>query len=302
MTNELGPALAEAIGDGISEVRTLGRQRDAEPEPEIEEILGPEEFEALLLEGAASFEPSTPAATTPANSVRPTHATPQDLRSSGTWPKLHPETADAMDAASTLQVFPVDANEQRTIRIEPPNARPKRDPLPPAIVPNTSEPSQELAALRAELTRFSRQMRARDAYLQELELALEHNRRELATAGLSTGLTAARLFGRLRGQAFRIAELETDLRQAQLALATLRAAHQHSPSASPRDDLRAIRGIGPRFAEQLHELGFTSFASIATLSSDDMVRIATRLRISSDRIERDTWVEQARALVARSNP
>ena len=235
MTNALGPAaiaLAESIGEGISEVRALGVER--EREAEIEEILGPEEFESLLLDGSASFEASA--------------------------------------APAPLQPAPLQ--------------------LPNADV------SQEVDALRAELARLSRQMRARDAYLQELERALEHNRRELATAGLSTGFNAARLFGRLRGQTFRIAELEADLRQAQLALATLRAARQAPVGA--RDDLRAIKGIGPRFAEQLYELGFTSYARIADLSSDEMLRIATRLRISAERIERDAWVEQARALIEQS--
>ena len=300
MTNELGTAaiaLEESVGDGISEVRALEVERD--PQPEIEEILGPEEFEALLLEGSATFEPSAPEAD---------HATaaPEraDLRSSGTWPKHDLETGETVaEAASTLRVFPIDS-PKRGPRVEPP-LPPRREPRDaPAVrvaapLPNL-DTAEEVNALRAELTRLSRQMRARDAYLQELERALEHNRRELATAGLSTGLTAARLFGRLRGQTFRIAELEADLRQAQLALATLRAAQQ--TPAGARDDLRAIKGIGPRFAQQLRELGFSSYASIAGLSSDDILRIATRLRISTDRIERDAWIEQARVLVSKSAP
>jgi predicted flap endonuclease-1-like 5' DNA nuclease len=230
--------------------------RRSEQALESEEVLGPEEFEALLVEGAATFEPST------AKIDQPKPKPPLAPARARTWP--------ALDAR----------------KITPPTA--------------SASAEHELTTLRAELTRLTRQMRARDAYLQELERALEHNRRELAAAGLGTGLHAASMFGRLRGQTFRIAELEADLRQALLSLATLRS--QQVASAKQRDDLRAIRGIGPRFAEQLRELGFDSFERIAALGTDDLVRIAARLRISVERIERDGWPEQARALItARAN-
>jgi len=66
--------------------------------------------------------------------------------------------------------------------------------------------------LQAELTRLRRQMRARDAYLAELERALADYDALLAQAGLHGLDDLAGLLGRVRGQAYRIAELELSLR------------------------------------------------------------------------------------------
>jgi len=77
----------------------------------------------------------------------------------------------------------------------------------------------ELVAAREQLARLQTQMRARDAYLKELERALDASTRQLEASGLGSVEDAQRLLGRLRGQAFRIAELESELRQARESLA-----------------------------------------------------------------------------------
>jgi hypothetical protein len=71
----------------------------------------------------------------------------------------------------------------------------------------------DVIAAHAEIARLQRQMRARDAYLVELERALNASTRQLEAAGLGSVEDALRLLGRVRGQAFRIAELESELRQ-----------------------------------------------------------------------------------------
>jgi hypothetical protein len=85
--------------------------------------------------------------------------------------------------------------------------------LPPPSAAANSNPSSELSAAQAEIARLQRQMRARDAYLAEIERALDASTRQLEAAGLSSVDDALRLLGRVRGQAFRIAELESELRQ-----------------------------------------------------------------------------------------
>ena len=79
----------------------------------------------------------------------------------------------------------------------------------------------KLAEAEAELTRVRRHMRARDAYLAELEQALLASTSKLEASGIGSIEDAHKLFGRLRGQAFRIAELESELRHMEQRLARL---------------------------------------------------------------------------------
>lgn len=62
------------------------------------------------------------------------------------------------------------------------------------------------------------------------------------------------------------------------------------------DDLTRIKGVGPRLAAQLRELGVTSFAQIAAWNEADIDRVDAQLGRFQGRIRRDSWVEQARLL------
>jgi len=147
----------------------------------------------------------------------------------------------------------------------------------------------------AEIARLRAQLRARDAYLAELERALDERTRQLSLAGIASLADVARLQGRLRGQAFRIAELESELRRMTLHAAELRAAARSGEQAGA-GELQRVRGIGPRYAAQLAELGIERLAQVAAWTAEDVSRVATQLRITSARIEREGWVDQARAL------
>jgi hypothetical protein len=83
----------------------------------------------------------------------------------------------------------------------------------PTVSTRPSAAPADLVAAHAEIARLQRQMRARDAYLAEIERALDASTRQLEAAGLGGVDDALRLLGRVRGQAFRIAELESELRQ-----------------------------------------------------------------------------------------
>ena len=68
----------------------------------------------------------------------------------------------------------------------------------------------------------------------------------------------------------------------------------------PRDDLCLIKGVGPKFAVALHDLGFNRFEQIAGLSATEIERLDPQLGAFRGRIERDRIVEQADYL-ARSD-
>lgn len=62
------------------------------------------------------------------------------------------------------------------------------------------------------------------------------------------------------------------------------------------DDLRKIKGLGPKMLTLLHALGVTSYAQIAAWSDADLDELDTRLGAFAGRPRRDSWVEQARLL------
>ena len=62
------------------------------------------------------------------------------------------------------------------------------------------------------------------------------------------------------------------------------------------DDLRQIKGIGPKIATILNELGICSYAQIAAWTPDDVASINAHLKFKG-RVEREAWIEQATALV-----
>ncbi|MEA1617887.1 hypothetical protein SOQ14_03055 [Erythrobacter sp. T5W1-R] len=70
-----------------------------------------------------------------------------------------------------------------------------------------------------------------------------------------------------------------------------------APAASA-DDLTRIKGLGPKIAALLNELGVTSYAQIAAWSAEDAAAIDAQLGRFSGRISRDQWIAQAQLLAA----
>ncbi|WP_369914309.1 hypothetical protein [Maritimibacter sp. 55A14] len=69
-----------------------------------------------------------------------------------------------------------------------------------------------------------------------------------------------------------------------------------APRGSQADDLKRIKGVGPKLEAQLNSLGFWHFDQIAGWSADDAAWVDANLRGFKGRVERDNWVEQARIL------
>lgn len=70
-----------------------------------------------------------------------------------------------------------------------------------------------------------------------------------------------------------------------------------APAAPMADDLKVIRGIGPKLEEKLHALGITTFAQVAALTPSEAERIGAELNFRG-RIEREDWIGQARILAS----
>lgn len=71
-----------------------------------------------------------------------------------------------------------------------------------------------------------------------------------------------------------------------------------SPASAPAggDDLTRIKGLGPKIAAMLGELGVTRYADIAEWDDAEIDRIDALLGKFQGRIRRDSWVEQAKLL------
>jgi len=62
------------------------------------------------------------------------------------------------------------------------------------------------------------------------------------------------------------------------------------------DDLRRIKGLGPKLVTTLQALGVTRYAQIAAWNDADLDDLDTKLGAFAGRPRRDSWVEQARLL------
>ena len=68
-------------------------------------------------------------------------------------------------------------------------------------------------------------------------------------------------------------------------------------SDSGPDDLRRIKGVGPKYERALHAADVHTYRQIAAWSEDDLENIARRIGTRPERILRAGWIESARALM-----
>lgn len=73
--------------------------------------------------------------------------------------------------------------------------------------------------------------------------------------------------------------------------------HAHLPGASgPPDDLQRLKGVGPKFAALLNDVGIRRFDQLACLSGGDIDRLDSQLGPFRGRLERDQIPLQAEYL------
>ena len=65
-------------------------------------------------------------------------------------------------------------------------------------------------------------------------------------------------------------------------------------AAKVKDELQAIKGIGPKMEKTLNEFGIYSFEQLANLAKDDIKMLADKLGGFPGRIDRDKWVSQSK--------
>jgi predicted flap endonuclease-1-like 5' DNA nuclease len=68
------------------------------------------------------------------------------------------------------------------------------------------------------------------------------------------------------------------------------------------DDLKLIKGVGPKLEEMLHRMGYYHFDQIAAWTEAEVAWVDEHLEGFKGRVTRDHWVDQARALAAGARP
>ncbi|MGB0787529.1 MAG: hypothetical protein ACPGR1_05940, partial [Candidatus Poseidoniaceae archaeon] len=67
-------------------------------------------------------------------------------------------------------------------------------------------------------------------------------------------------------------------------------------SASEKDDLQTLKGIGPFIEEKLNALGIFKFEQIAKMTSEIEEEVNIAIEFFPGRVKRDEWVKQAKKL------
>ncbi len=75
-----------------------------------------------------------------------------------------------------------------------------------------------------------------------------------------------------------------------------RPAGLDGPRGGTADDLKRIKGVGPKMEKLCNSLGFYHFDQIAAWSSDEVAWVDANLEGFKGRVTRDTWVAQAHLL------
>lgn len=73
-----------------------------------------------------------------------------------------------------------------------------------------------------------------------------------------------------------------------------------APRGGKADDLKRIKGIGPKLEELCNRLGFWHFDQIAAWTPAEIAWVDENLEAFKGRVTRDDWVAQAKVLAADS--
>jgi large subunit ribosomal protein L27 len=71
-----------------------------------------------------------------------------------------------------------------------------------------------------------------------------------------------------------------------------------SASADDKDDLKKIKGVGPKLEETLNEIGIYTFAQVSKMTDKEYDVLDSLLSSFKGRAKRDDWAGQAKGLMA----
>lgn len=169
---------------------------------------------------------------------------------------------------------------------------------------------QELEAVKKSLLKTERSLKdcrqqgkklqkTDGAQIAELQAALKHLRNDADRNSATIGALRHDL---VKARTSKAGHREKRLRSAEEKVAQLEATAtkpKSQPASDHVDDLKLIKGIGPRLERTLNDLGITQFEQLAALSKTELEKLQKKLPRFPGRIARDNWVGQAKTLTKK---
>ena len=155
------------------------------------------------------------------------------------------------------------------------------------------------------IAQLQRGLAERDKQIPALQTALSSRDAEARTAQRLVDELGGRvqsLEGELGGRNARIAELEEQLAGRAARVTELESAPgdfqlraTENGSVHLRDDLKQIRGVGPKLERILNAMGVFHYRQIAAWTDEEIDGVQAKMEGVPHRIRRDNWVEGAKA-------
>jgi predicted flap endonuclease-1-like 5' DNA nuclease len=176
-----------------------------------------------------------------------------------------------------------------------------RMPVPPPSVPGTgaSDVTARLLQLQSQLSQLKHSLAVKESELYAACTERDSLRSRVAELERTSVDLSSRLADSENGLSSaqkRVTELEQELSVAREEYSRERERSAEKRAAN-EDDLKQIRGIGPKFERALNAAGMRSLSQIAALTPEEIDALAKQINVSAERIRREDWVGRAQALL-----
>lgn len=151
--------------------------------------------------------------------------------------------------------------------------------------------SSEVESLRSQLEQCRTASKEKDDLIGRLEARLEGRGAGQKTAPASSQPVVTKPAARVAAGTTSASDVDHGTVDKGSKPRTLEA-----PLDGKADNLKKIKGVGPKLEQLCNRLGFWHFDQIANWSDDEVAWVDANLEGFKGRVTRDGWVEQARQL------
>jgi len=140
-------------------------------------------------------------------------------------------------------------------------------------------------------------MKAEEKAAKEAKAAEEKAAKDAKAAGEKAAKAAAAAAAKKAKPASKEIEKKEELKRVQERSKTIDFAILGTATASDKDDLQVIKGIGPFIEEKLNALGIYTYLQVSKMTSKLETDVNEAIEFFPGRVKRDQWVNQAKILL-----
>lgn len=259
--------IEEKTGSAMGKADESQSPADAESETRSSAEPAAEEASAAVATPAASAPEPAPDEEATATKATPAAPTPEPAAEDTTVASIASEAPTREPSAET----PAEPAPSETPRVEPTRVAPSRIIEPTPAEPAPVEPTEPTpivpppeAPPRVEPTRVKSRRLEPISAPSKTDMSQDYDR-DGVLEGTNEGTRPAGL---------------------------------DAPRGGNADDLKMIKGVGPKLEKICNSLGFWHFDQVAAWSDDEAAWVDANLQGFKGRVSRDRWVEQAKTLAA----